>query len=170
MKSLLTFMLLLTGGIVYSQKNIPVTEQFSVEGKVKKPFSFSLKDTKGYAIVSVDSISITNHLRERRGVIKNVKGILLKDVLEKAEFDAPNPKVLSEYYIECIATDDYKVVFSWNELFNSSIGQSVLIITEKDGQKGEQIPDRICIISSADHATGRRFVKGLQKVIIKQVN
>jgi hypothetical protein len=43
-----------------------------------------------------------------------VKGVLLKDILIKVEIDAETPKVLSEYYFVCIASDNYKVVFSWN--------------------------------------------------------
>jgi hypothetical protein len=169
MKYVLTIVLFLGVTMAHAQKNIPVTDQVSIEGKVKKPYSFSLKDARTLVSVSIDSITITNHLQERRGVIKGVKGVLLKDIIEKAEIDASNPKILSEYYIECIATDNYKVVFSWNELFNSNIGYNILVITEKDGLKGDQMPDRICLISSTDQATGRRYVKGLQRVIIKQV-
>ena len=169
MKYVLPVMLLFSVTLSRAQKNIPVTDQFSIEGKVKKPYSFSLKDARTMVSVSIDSITITNHLQERRGVMKGVKGVLLKDVIEKAEIDAASARVLSEYYIECIATDNYKVVFSWNELFNSNTGYNVLVITEKDGLKGDQLPDRICVIASTDQATGRRFIKGLQKVIIKQV-
>lgn len=169
MKFVLLTFLLFGVSIVHAQKNIPVTEQVSIEGKVKKPYSFSLKDTRTMVSVSIDSVTITNHLQERRGVIKGVKGVLLKDIIEKAEIDAANPKILSEYYIECIASDNYKVVFSWNELFNTNTGYNVLVITEKDGVKGDQMTDRICLLSSTDQATGRRYVKGLQKIILKQV-
>jgi hypothetical protein len=152
-----------------AQKDIPTTDHFSIEGKVKNPSDFSVKNTADYKSISIDSITIYNHLVERRGVIKNVKGILLKEVLEKAVFDSESPKTLSEFYIECTATDDYKVVFSWNELFNTEIGNKVIIITEKDGQKGSQIRDGMALISASDKATGRRFVKGLQKIVVKRL-
>jgi hypothetical protein len=152
-----------------AQKDIPTTDHFSIEGKVKNPSEFSVKNTADYKSISIDSITIYNHLAERRGVIKNVKGILLKEVLEKAVFDSESPKTLSEFYIECIATDDYKVVFSWNELFNTEIGNKVIIITEKDGQRGSQIRDGMALISASDKATGRRFVKGLRKIVVKRL-
>ena len=102
-----------------AQKTIPTTENFSIEGKVKKEMTVSLADLSSYKSYSIDSIVITNHLGERRSTLKNVKGVLLKDILDKVEIDAETPKVLSEYYFVCIASDNYKVVFSWNEIFNN---------------------------------------------------
>ena len=169
MKIIFCFIFCVSFLFATAQKNIPTTDHFSIEGKVKNPSEFSVKNTADYKSISIDSITIYNHLVERRGVIKNVKGILLKEVLEKAVFDSESPKTLSEFYIECIATDDYKVVFSWNELFNTEIGNKVIIITEKDGQKGSQIRDGMALISASDKATGRRFVKGLRKIVVKRL-
>ncbi len=44
-----------------------------------------------------------------------------------------------------------------------------MILTETNGKKGDQILDRIVLLSAADRATGRRYVEGLQKIIIEQV-
>jgi hypothetical protein len=82
---------------------------------------------------------------------------------------APSPKILSEFYMVCIASDNYKVVFSWNELFNTEVGKHVIIITGENGKTGMELGDRIALLSSADDATGRRFVKGLKKIIVERV-
>ena len=58
------------------------------------------------------------------------KGVLLKDIIDKAVIDMPAPKLLSEIYITCVATDNYKVVFSWNELYNTDIGNHVIDVIE----------------------------------------
>lgn len=84
-----------------------------------------LADLSAYKSHAIDSIVITNHLGERRSSLKKVKAVLLKDILDKVEIDAENHKLLSEYYLVCIASDNYKVVFSWNEIFNSDVGKSV---------------------------------------------
>lgn len=94
------------------KENIPTTENFSIEGKVKKNLTVSLADLSSYKSHFIDSIVITNHLGERRSSLKKVKGVLLKDILDKVEIDAENHKVFSEYYFVCIASDNYKVVFS----------------------------------------------------------
>ena len=43
--------------------------------------------------------------------MKNIDGVLLKEILSAIPFNNENPKVLSEYYIECLATDGYHVTF-----------------------------------------------------------
>jgi hypothetical protein len=76
------------------------------------------------------------------------------------------PKVLSEYFIECHATDGYIVLFSWNEIFNSETGNHVMIVTSKNGTNITQLDDRIALVSPTDKATGRRYVKWLNRIII----
>ena len=170
MRSILFLVLTVTVFSASAQKeNIPTTENFSIEGKVKKSLTVSLADLSSYKSYGIDSIVITNHLGERRSSLKKVKAVLLKDILDKVEIDAENHKVLSEYYLVCIASDNYKVVFSWNEIFNSDVGKSVYIITGQDGNWAYVLDNRIALVSSKDQMTGRRYVKGLQKIIIERV-
>jgi len=170
MRSILFLVLVFTFFSALAQKeNIPTTENFSIEGKVKKSLTVSLVDLSSYKSYSIDSIVITNHLGERRSTLKNVKGVLLKDILSKVEIDAETPKVLSEYYFVCIASDNYKVVFSWNEIFNSATGNSVYILTGHDGKPASALDNRIALVSPKDEMTGRRYVKGLQKIVVERV-
>ena len=170
MRSILFLVLAFTVFSASAQKeNIPTTENFTIEGKVKKSLAVSLADLSSYKSYSIDSIVITNHLGERRSTLKNVKGVLLKDILSKVEIDAEIPKVLSEYYFVCIASDNYKAVFSWNEIFNSATGSSVYILTGHDGKPASSLDNRIALVSPKDEMTGRRYVKGLQKIIIERV-
>ena len=168
---MLVLFFVVTGFIASAQhEKIPTTENFSIEGKVKKVMTVSLADLATYRSYSIDSIVITNHLGERKSSLKKVKAVLLKEILEKSEIDAENHKVLSEYYIVCIASDNYKVVFSWNEIFNSPTGKSVYIITSQDGKAASTADNRIALVSSKDQMTGRRYVKGLQKIVIQRIN
>ena len=170
MRSILFLVLAFTVFSASAQKeNIPTTENFSIEGKVKKSLSLSLADLSSYKSYSIDSIVITNHLGERKSSLKKVKAVLLKDILDKVEIDAETPKVLSEYYLVCIASDNYKVVFSWNEIFNSDTGKSVYIITAQDGKPATTLDNRIALVSPKDQMTGRRYVKGLQKIVVERV-
>jgi len=67
------------------------------------------------------------------------------------------------------ATDGYKVVFSWNEIYNAEAGNNFFILTEMDGKRIEKMDQRILFISIADFQTGRRFIKGLEKIEVKRV-
>ena len=170
MKKLLPVILILISFQLPAQKSITATERFTVEGNVKQPLSFSLDDLKGLPLVTLDSLVILNHLLERKSSIKNIKGVLLKDILSKLSIDQSNPKLLSEYYFVCTASDNYKVVFSWNEIFNNETGKHVMVITQQEGKNAATLDNRIALISPTDKATGRRYVKGLQKIIVERVN
>jgi len=162
-------LLLCSVACAFGQEKTTPSNSFTVSGKVKTVVQFSLNQAADYSSVSVDSLVIYNHLLQKKRVIKNIKGILLRDIISKAAIDINSPKLLSEIFITCIASDNYKVVFSWNELFNTAIGQHVLILTSLDGKPAAEGNDRIAVLSTMDEATGRRFVKGLEKVIIEQV-
>ena len=107
------------------------------------------------------------------GVAKNnlsrLKGVSLKDVLSTIALDAENPKILSEFYFVFVATDNYKIVFSWNEIFNTETGNNMYIITEEGGRKIREMYTRIPIICTTDFKAGRRDLKNLQKVIVARV-
>lgn len=169
MKYLALIFSLLIVSITQAQKNNPETEKFIIDGNVKNSITFSLKDAGSFAKHSIDSFVIYNHLLDRKRVIRNIKGVLLKDVIEKAGLNEENPKLFSEFYFACIASDDYKVVFSWNEIFNTEIGNKILVITEEDGRKGETLKDHIAILSPLDKATGRRYVQNLKQIKVERV-
>ncbi|RDC57962.1 molybdopterin-binding protein [Pedobacter chinensis] len=146
------------------------SKEFVVDGKVKNKLTIDLASLKQYKSISIDSMTIFNHLLQRKSSIKNIKGVSLKEVLSKVDIDEESPKKLSEYYLVCTATDNYKVVFSWNEVFNAKSENNILILTSFDTDPAKAEKGNIAMITTSDAATGRRFVKGLSKISILQVN
>jgi hypothetical protein len=142
------------------------SETITVSGEVLKAETIDISKLSGYTSVHLDSLRIYTHDMQPKGLMKNISGVLLKDILSAIPFNNENPKVLSEYYIECRATDGYVALFSWNEIFNSETGKHVMIITNKNGTAVNQSDDRIALISPTDQATGRRYVKWLNRIII----
>ena len=126
----------------------------------------TLDDLKAFQKHSIKSLKITNHLKEYKSTLENANGVLLRDVLSKVSFKEKSPKVLSEYYIVCIAEDNYKVVFSWNEIFNTAVGDNALLITDAKDRPN----DGISTLSPTDFATGRRYVKNLKTIQLKKVD
>lgn len=169
MKCPIIFLCLIVSSLVNAQKNAIPTDEFTITGEVKGPLKFSLNLAAGFTTHFVDSVVIYNHLHERKRAIHDIKGILLKDVLEKAGLNEEKPKLFSEFYFTCIASDGYKVVFSWNELFNSEIGNQTIIITEEEGKKAGTIDDHISVLSPLDKNTGRRYVQNLKEIKVQRV-
>jgi hypothetical protein len=154
----------------FCQRKIDATDTLTISGKIKNNIVFTLSQLDTFAVKKIDDMFITNHHGEIKGAIKNLKGIPLKNILEKVEIIIDKPKELNEFYFLFISSDGYKVVFSWNEIFNTEIGDNVFLITEKDGEKLTTMSDRIIIVSTDDYNSGRRYIKGLNKIIVQRGN
>src|SRR5215210_6567997 len=123
-KSVIIYLLLLLPVAMCGQNRITATDSVIVSGAIKQQKIISLKDLAGLQVKNIKDVVVTNHLGEKKGTAKGMKGILLRDILSPVEFNAESPKVLSEYFLTLIASDGYKVVYSWNELFNTSVGDN----------------------------------------------
>ena len=168
MKQLTTIVLLFSSLIVFAQKEISPSTEFVITGQVQRELKFTLADLEKLEAKKIDDVVVTNHLGEKKGTAKDLKGIQLKGLLDKIEFKTESPKVLSEFYLTFIATDNYKVVYSWNEIFNTATGDHIYLITEKEGKKLSEMNERILVITPSDFKTGRRNIKGLTKIVVSR--
>ena len=165
MKYLLSIFLLL--GLTSQAQE---SKQFTVNGKVKTPMTLDMTLLNTYPKISLDSITIYNHLMQRKSSIKKITAVPLKALLSKLEIDVESPKQLSEYYLVCTATDNYKVLLSWNEVFNSKTSNNFLILTDFEPVPAKAEKGNIALIAPGDEASGRRFVKGLTSITILRAN
>lgn len=170
MKLVYTLLVIVIAQSAIAQKDVLSSNEFIVKGQVKQEMKFTLSDFSKFESKSIGDLVITNHTGEPRGTAKALKGILLKDLLAKIEINSESPKTLSEFYFTLVATDNYKVVFSWNEIFNSPTGDKVWVVTEKGGVKIDALDERILVVTTSDFKTGRRHVKGLSQILVNRVN
>jgi hypothetical protein len=152
------------------QSNYTPTDKFTIEGRVKYMLTFSTSDIDTFKTISLPDLLITDHMGSKRQTLTHLKGVLLKDVLVKAELDAENPKVLSEYYYVLEAPDNYKIVYSWNEIFNTETGNNIYILVEEDGKNYKQTDERIAIVTMTDLRTGRRHMRNISRIIVGRAN
>jgi hypothetical protein len=156
MKNFIASLFFLLSASSFAQEQIKVTSSFTISGEVFSPLTVSVMDLKKWKEVAIGDLVITNHMGEKKSEAKGLKGILLKEILQTAEIKSESPKVLSEYYFVFTASDNYKVVYSWNELFNTLVGESVYLVTEKNGKTITEMDDSILVVSTKDIKTERR--------------
>lgn len=167
MKNLLLSLLILGALTTRAQKaEVRPTNEFVVTGLVKHEVTITLEDIGKLAAKDIPDLAVTSHQGEPRGNLKQVKGVLLKDLLQNIALKEDNPKLFSEFYFTFTASDNYKVVYSWNELFNSPTGNNIFIVTAIDGEPLQQMRNRILVITTTDFKTGRRHIKGLDKIVV----
>ncbi|MCR9228497.1 MAG: molybdopterin-binding protein [Flavobacteriaceae bacterium] len=168
MKKPTTLIILLICIPIWGQTS-KTTDEILVTGLLEKELKFSLDDILKYPSNTIGEVAITNHMGEPRGTAKQLTGVLVKDLLENMELKEESPKRFSEFYLTFVAIDDYKVVYSWNEIFNSPTGEHLFLITSRDGNELKDMPERILVLTPTDFKTGRRHIKGLSRIIVERV-
>lgn len=84
MKKKIAFIaLILISNFGYSQKTIEQTNEFTISGLVEQPLRISYDDLTKEKIVNIGDFKVTNHLGEFKKEYKNVKGVLLLNLLKK---------------------------------------------------------------------------------------
>jgi len=169
-RALLLLPVLVCSLLASAQQKNQTTDAFLITGQIKKELRFTLANLQQLQSKSIPDVVITNHAGEPRGTASRLQGILVKDLLKAVELKEENPKLFSEFYFVFTAADEYKVVYSWNEIFNSPTGNSVYLITARDGKNLNEMDDRILIITTSDFKTGRRHIKALSSIVVKRVN
>ena len=165
----LTLLFLLFAKFAFAQEPLKQTLSFKISGEVKKESIINLDSLNTYPVQPIGDIKVTNHLGEFKHQDDQLKGVLLKDILSHTILKA-TPKLYSRFYFACIGNDGYTVVYSWNELFNTEIGNHVYIIMEKNGVKIDKMPESIQMTSNMDFKTGRRYLHNLTKIEVYQTH
>lgn len=166
-KILLVLPLLLVSFLLQAQDT---THSIAIGGSVPKPYVLTEEELSGFKTVSLDSLVIYNHVMEYKKTMHGIKGVLLKDILQKISIPVTSPRDLSMYYFVVTAKDGYKVVMSWNEIFNSTNRLQPMIVVERDHKGLKDEDDKLALITPGDQATGRRYVKGVRSIKIQKAN
>lgn len=146
-----------------------VTTHVSVTGAVEHSLNLSVDDLRKFPPQQVGEVPLVCQSGANMGKLENFKGVLLRDILDKAKVKAPAHNDVKKMAVIASASDGYKVVFSWTEIFNSPNGEGVIVFFEKDGQPLTDDEGRIAMVSSKDTRTGPRHVKWLQGVEVRKI-
>lgn len=141
------------------------TIEFKITGKVKAEKIITLADLKNYNAVELQNINISCSPR-REDKAKLVKGVLLKDLLDSVSIQCEKSHMLGQYYFLFVAQDGYKLVFSFNEINNTEIGNNLYVVTEIDGKDIQSMNNKILILSTKDIKGGSRNMKWLSKIVV----
>jgi hypothetical protein len=155
----------LIGFTSFCQEKIPPTNHFKVKGKVSNALTFSDSSIKAYKVQALGEITTVNSKGEAKSIRKEVKGILLKTILEKAQIDEAKSHEFVSYYFVLLGSDGYKSVLSYSEVF---YGGTVYLVTESEGKDWKEMEDRIEILILLPGGKGRNVMKGLTEIKVEK--
>lgn len=165
MKKLSTIFLLLITLSVCAQKTNPATASFVVKGDLIHELTFSSAELAKYQQKTIDENAISAY-KAAGNSAEEMKGVLLKDILKGQQYKEKSPKAQTSYTITLKNAQGETLVYSWNELFNSNMGDSTYIITAIDEKDFKDIAERVLLITSAKSSAGNTFIKNLSEIII----
>lgn len=95
-------------------------------------------------------------------------GVLLRDVLLRAGFGTGNDRGARTGVVVAVATDGYRAVFSWGELFNAESGEQVLVVLAQDGRPLDAVAGPLALRAPGDIRPGPRHVRNLCAVVVSR--
>jgi DMSO/TMAO reductase YedYZ molybdopterin-dependent catalytic subunit len=140
----------------------PVVE---IGGAVQRPLSLSVAALRDYGSVSLDPFDLVcfttgRYIRQ----VASYRGVQLRVLLDAAGVRVPGNTDFKRTVFLAHAHDGYAVTFSWHELFNSPIGEHVLIAyacADRELGVEDGLP---VLVSGADTLRAPRHMKRLARV------
>lgn len=91
-------------------------------------------------------------------------GVLLRDVLAAADFHEKEQRDFRRALIVARARDGYIALFTWGEIYNTKLGDSILVVTSKDGNPLPASEGPYALRALADLRPGPRHVRWLEQI------
>ena len=101
--------------------------------------------------------------------VRSLAGTRLVDVLDASGFSTQPRWELKRCMVMGVGLDGYRAMFSWNELYNSALGEGVLVLYERDGLPLDGRLGPLSLISAHDRQLGPRHLLNLRGVHVQMI-
>jgi DMSO/TMAO reductase YedYZ molybdopterin-dependent catalytic subunit len=145
-----------------------VTRILEVKGAVNHPLRLTAEELGAMELTEVRDVNMICGSGRSEGFIESYRGVRLTEVLNRADVimrvhDSPN-----YLYVTAMSSDGRWALFSYQELFNTSVGEQVIVIIEKNGQPLGDDEGKIALISANDTRSGQRKMRYLKSVEVHE--
>lgn len=144
-----------------SAQTAPV--MLEINGQVNSPMRMTKEQL--LALKRVDFIESRSVEQDGKSSVQAVRyqGILLKNLLEQTGLKLDR-RVVRKAVILLTAQDGYQTSFSWGELFNSQLGDGVVVILRQNSDELLETDGFASLRSLQDIRPGPRHVRWLNKI------
>jgi DMSO/TMAO reductase YedYZ molybdopterin-dependent catalytic subunit len=145
-----------------------VTTEIEIAGEVNARLTLTVESLRAMEAQSARNLpaATSNALAEP---YREYSGVLLTQLLDKAGLRSEKKNDWRRLYVVATASDGYKAVFSWSELFNSRIGRGAIVVFERNGKPIDDSEGRIALFSTEDDRMGPRHVRWLKRIEVRRI-
>ena len=186
MKSIITIIILLLYNLaLFAQCNETLTDseknrlyesdRIEVKGLIERPTVLTIDSLKKLNVHTGGPFNIMSRTGEVKQEFKTFKGVLLKDIVTRAGMKLENKAEIGKYnfekgsyYIVLTATNGYRIIYTYNELVFTSVGDNAYVVFERNGA---EISDKGKIIGFCitDKVTGARNIQWLKSISVEKL-
>jgi DMSO/TMAO reductase YedYZ molybdopterin-dependent catalytic subunit len=136
-----------------------------LSGRFQRPLSFDLAQLRRYESVVAKPFDLRCYTTNRFiRTVDTYRGVRLTTLLTEAGLPNEVPGEFKRTVFVAVGQDGYVVTFSWHELFNTPIGESVLVAYECGGRALDASEGAPILFSAADILPAPRHVKRLARI------
>ncbi|MGQ7934924.1 molybdopterin-dependent oxidoreductase [Paraburkholderia sp. D1E] len=136
-----------------------------LSGRFQRPLSFDLARLNGYESVLATPFDLRCYTTNR--FIRSVepyRGVRLTTLISEAGLPNEVPGEFKRTVFVAVGHDGYVVTFSWHELFNTPVGENVLVAYECGGRALDAEDGAPILFSGSDILPAPRHVKRLARI------
>ncbi|MFM0736174.1 molybdopterin-dependent oxidoreductase [Paraburkholderia xenovorans] len=134
-------------------------------GRFQRPLSFDLDQLRGYESVQAAPFDLRCYTSNR--FIRSVepyRGVRLTTLITEAGLPDSVPGEFKRTVFVAVGQDGYVVTFSWHELFNTPVGEHVIVAYECAGRALSAEEGAPILFSGSDILPAPRHVKRLARI------
>lgn len=135
--------------------------QVSIGGWVRRPLCLDAAALGARCDTRPAGFTVVCTFDGAHGGERPMLGVPLCALIEEAEPAFEQRTDFKRMTIIAESIDGYRALFSWNELFNTAVGEGVLLAWPEDRPEGP-----FALLSLRDRATGPRYVQGLASITL----
>jgi hypothetical protein len=145
-----------------------MTHHLEVTGLVNNPLCMTVEELRKMDPAEINNLQMVCESGPHPGRPSSYRGVLLTAILNKADIilrDYDSPGWL---YVTLTSREGHSVLFSYQELYNSLIGDQAVVIVERDGLPLREHEGEIAFISANDKLPGPRKIRYLQRIEVHE--
>lgn len=151
------------------------SDKLEVKGLIEHPALLTIDSLKKMKVFTGGPFNVKSRTGEVKQEFKSFKAVLLRDIvsragmiLEKKENAGTYNYEKGSYYILMTATNGYRILYTYNELMFTAVGDNSFVVFEANGK---EITDggKLLGFCITDNVTGARNIKWIKSIEVNKL-
>ncbi|MDF1484077.1 hypothetical protein PY257_02580 [Ramlibacter sp. H39-3-26] len=152
------------GATGFAQGGGGLPQYVGIGGWVRHPRSFDAGDLERIGAVDIRNFVVRCTVDGEHGGARSMRAVPLRALIGLSEPAFAERTDFKRAAIVAVGIDDYRALFSWTELFHTTVGNGVFLAFDSPLARLDARTGPFALLSLHDEFTGPRFVRQLASV------